>query len=347
MPAPAQVRRNSMEVDPAMLQCNPMATAGTSHSSTGAKTDQSHSQHRPRPRQRLPENGWVALPSYNGYLPALAFASQAEQPELFEKNVFVHVQARELFAWLGFRLRVATSLLLHRFPFDRQRLRIGITCRDALLTEFALDTPPPGVDTTIGPSFRVTTYHTAWSIERALAVKVFHSPFQSYFKCSFLVERRPAFFLWNFMLTTYTIVMANCSVVAISPDNLADRLSVTVTLLLTLVAGKFLGSSYIPIISYLTLLDMYTISALLVLFISMAEEVFAASCSFDTWRLAIDASTPCVGDRIFHLGMGAAWSLYHIAVLAMQQRFRVPWDQLTDQRKRQDAIAPQVTVYQQ
>ena len=54
-----------------------------------------------------------------------------------------------------------------------------------------------------------------------------------------------------FVLRSLRLIMCCCR----PPSELGDRLSITLTLMLTAVAQKFAGSAGLPKISYLTLLD--------------------------------------------------------------------------------------------
>ncbi|XP_077995614.1 cys-loop ligand-gated ion channel-like isoform X2 [Glandiceps talaboti] len=68
------------------------------------------------------------------------------------------------------------------------------------------------------------------------------------------VSRRIGYYLWNVALIMFLIVGMSFASFSVDPAEPADRLSVTLTLLLTSVAFKFVVSQSLPTISYLTIL---------------------------------------------------------------------------------------------
>ncbi|KXJ08495.1 ligand-gated ion channel 50 [Exaiptasia diaphana] len=85
------------------------------------------------------------------------------------------------------------------------------------------------------------------------------------------VRRKNGFYLWNVALIVFLITALSFTSFSVPISESADRLSVTLTLLLTAIAFKFVVSQSLPTISYLTLLDMYVISGLVFLFCIAVE----------------------------------------------------------------------------
>ncbi len=59
-------------------------------------------------------------------------------------------------------------------------------------------------------------------------------------------------------------MILNVSVRGVPPDEFADRMSITMTLLLTSVAFKLVTSEWVPKIAYQTLLDYYNLLCIMV-----------------------------------------------------------------------------------
>ena len=68
--------------------------------------------------------------------------------------------------------------------------------------------------------------------------------------CGFIlvapIERIPNYYLYNVVLVLFAIVLTTPVVIGIPPEDLADRLSVTLTLILTAVAFKFVVADWTP-----------------------------------------------------------------------------------------------------
>jgi len=79
----------------------------------------------------------------------------------------------------------------------------------------------------------------------------------------FLLSRRPAFFHWN--VSAPIFVLTSLSFAAFALEEVSDRVAVNLTLLLTSVAYKLVVVSSLPQLSYLTVLDKYTLFSSLVI----------------------------------------------------------------------------------
>ena len=69
------------------------------------------------------------------------------------------------------------------------------------------------------------------------------------------MRRKPDFYLYNIVFPTFIIILCAFGTSIVPLENFSDRTSITLTLLLTIVAFKFISISWIPSIPYLTLLD--------------------------------------------------------------------------------------------
>lgn len=80
-----------------------------------------------------------------------------------------------------------------------------------------------------------------------------------------IVGRQPTFFLLNLWLPVFFFVPMAMLQFAVPRETVADRLSVSLAIVLTAVAHKYSMTSLVPAISYLTFLDKYVISSLLLI----------------------------------------------------------------------------------
>ncbi|XP_041371118.1 uncharacterized protein LOC121384693 [Gigantopelta aegis] len=82
--------------------------------------------------------------------------------------------------------------------------------------------------------------------------------------------RKVGYFVWNIIGIVLMIMLLTFGTLAIDP-NIPDRMVITITLFLTLVAFKLVVKSNLPTISYLTYLDKYILASLVFLGIQTAE----------------------------------------------------------------------------
>ena len=93
------------------------------------------------------------------------------------------------------------------------------------------------------------------------------------FEFSFSAKRHMGYYLLKIMLPLLLIVMMSWIVFWIDPKEMGTQISVSVTTMLTLIAYRFMVGSAVPKISYLTRLDLFILSATLLVFTTLLEAV--------------------------------------------------------------------------
>ncbi|XP_070560479.1 cys-loop ligand-gated ion channel-like isoform X3 [Ptychodera flava] len=164
------------------------------------------------------------------------------------------------YAAMNFRLKATFKepMELYDFPFDCQDLTIRIMS----------DWPDTDVqfkkNMSIKDSIRIDTFTGAqeWDLHKHVISQAVdedreltgsHRKYPMYHITAH-VQRRIGFYLWNVALIMFLIMCMTFASFSVDPFEPADRLSVTLTLLLTSVAFKFVVSQSLPTISYLTIL---------------------------------------------------------------------------------------------
>ena len=75
------------------------------------------------------------------------------------------------------------------------------------------------------------------------------------FKLRFRVQRQPGFYVGSIIIPMVLIIICCYSSLVVPAGDIADRLSVSITLMLATVAFKFVTSTILPPVSYLTWMD--------------------------------------------------------------------------------------------
>ncbi|EDO32790.1 predicted protein [Nematostella vectensis] len=100
------------------------------------------------------------------------------------------------------------------------------------------------------------------------------------------VRRRAVHYFWNTAVVMSVLTALSFASFAIPPQQTADRLTVTLLLLLISVAYKFVTSLHLPRTSYLTFLDKYQLGNLLFIsFIAVLNTIAVAVESRDTYDM--------------------------------------------------------------
>ena len=173
--------------------------------------------------------------------------------------------------------KFAERMELERFPVDRQFLNIKLMGRSGdeegnfvWITSKGEDHPewvPEDVRGTdqiqarLGPAVADYQMFSPWADFNILdqpRIGQYHClDEQPPFKLRFRVQRYPGFYVGSIIVPMVLIIVCCYSSLAVPPSDIADRLSVSITLMLATVAFKFVTSTILPPVSYLTWMDKY------------------------------------------------------------------------------------------
>jgi len=90
-----------------------------------------------------------------------------------------------------------------------------------------------------------------------------------------MIKRQYGYYLWNIALIDLMLVLTSLTVLLVPAKDFADRMALSLTLLLTAVAFKQVVSSYLPAISYLTTLDKYILCGFLMQVLVVLQNTLA------------------------------------------------------------------------
>jgi len=208
----------------------------------------------------------------NEWHPRIVFFNALEIEKMQKNHYLFYEEGNEIpFALETYRIKGSfrENLELWDFPLDYQELTITLMSDwTNKLVEFEKDLKK--ADTIRPETF---TADQEWFLcrhvvtESTSTVKTEGSSANDYplyhIRCN--VKRKNGYYLWNIAMIIFLIDMLSFCSFSVDVSEPSDRLSVTLTLLLTAVAFKFVVSQSLPTISYLTLLDKYVLSGLVFL----------------------------------------------------------------------------------
>ena len=229
------------------------------------------------------------------------------------------------YAFLNWTVTIHEPLEVNRFPFDRQILKCSFFSDNCKMVGWDPEIPPPP----LCPERLLTCQcgafygYTNWTLHGLKAAFVSESengPWR--LNTSILAARSPDFYLINIVGLLFLIVMFAASVYVIPYDNFSERASVNMTLLLTAVAFKFVTVGWVPQVSYLTLLDWYTIIAILMLMVQVLENFIVAIFS--------DMDNIGEIDEMFAISYVVVWVGFHLLIVvgAKFMWFCASWDKV-------------------
>lgn len=252
------------------------------------------------------------------------------------------------------RLRVTCGerMELQRFPIDRQFLNILLKSRIAnkygknegnwiwrsnikdieWLPEEVRKQPQ--LQTRLGPALSEYDMECAWADFRVLNGPHEKDP-QPPFKIRFRVERRPGFYVGQIIIPMLLITV--CCFASLTMDEVADRLSVSITMLLAIVAYRYVLSAVLPPIQYLTWMDYYILCNFLIVGIFVLENCLPG--------IGIDGADEVENlDLYFMIAAAGLIAIINGFMLFIMYRkdFRITWEKmdLLDRNNDNDDLVP-------
>lgn len=171
-----------------------------------------------------------------------------------------------------FSVAIENHFELTRFPFDSQELEIEIESFtwDASFVIFHVEADRMGISDEVTPAaWRVGSIDAY--VESAQEIRE-RTAF-SEFKMTINVARDAGFYVWKVLMPLLVLVFISWAVFWISVDDLAGRLGVLFTGILTVVAYQLVLSSGLPPVSYFILTDVLIGYSFLLMTLTVVENI--------------------------------------------------------------------------
>ena len=203
--------------------------------------------------------------------PSITFVN--EVGEYFRKNEELVISSDGTVEYKErFSVELKSFFDLRKFPFDEQTL-------DVEIESFAWDENSLKLnkeDKRIGfsPHLNLPEWEIGDSeidIQQSQEIRS-QKPFSKFLMHIKLI-RKPGFYLWKVIIPLIILVIISWSVFWMIGESLADRISFSLTGILTVVAYQFLISENLPNISYLTLMDAILSLSFLAMALTVAENI--------------------------------------------------------------------------
>ena len=161
---------------------------------------------------------------------------------------------------------------LKEFPFDRQKLEIEIESfawHDDVLI-FKMNEEKIGFSN----DFEIAEWHIENVESKIESVKDIQDRATfSEFLMEIEVVRKYDYYLWKIIIPLILLVMISWSVFWMIGDKLVDRMSISMTGILTIVAYQFIISDILPRVSYFTFMDTFLSISFLIMLLSVFENI--------------------------------------------------------------------------
>lgn len=242
------------------------------------------------------KKGWK--PSWH---PPIIFHNNVRDTKILYSTFTLKNSATGEVTWdIQYRCRFHTEFELSRFPFDRQLLLIKAA---TVLPQNVVQFVPHSTRQNTQPRENMPEWCVAHDPTAHFAHVTSSAgvSFEQYVLCLY-IQRRYQYYLWNVVFVMSLITAMAALSFTVPVDQTWDRLSVTLTLVLTAMAFKFVVAEKMPRLSYLTYLDKYMSLSFFFLFMIAVENGVAQYFPRSMWDVI---------DFYFFTALFIIWTVYN------------------------------------
>jgi len=197
---------------------------------------------------------------------------------------------------------------LHRFPFDRQLLKLKLSLRRES-DKFAWHGTYQKQPWIQAPNLR---FEYEYRYDHLATVKLADSVLSQWIQCPPRVdlahtgyaqvqvhlERRSLYYISHLIVPIFLIVLCNLSSFQLDREELEGRINITLTLMLTTAAAQYIVADMLPVTNALTILDKYIMLAYILLTVALVLNVIVNKSDEDTADFI---------DLVSTLGLATIW----------------------------------------
>ncbi len=207
--------------------------------------------------------------------PEATLVNEVHPREMEHEELIIHADGTVEYKE-KFHAQLEAHYNLRKFPFDRQVLEIEI--ESFVWTANALVFRIEAEQVGFSADFEIPEWHTVAEVVDVTSVKEIRdrAPF-SEFTMKLEVKRRSGFYIWKTLLPLILIVGISWSVFWMMHESLSDRMSLSFTGILTVVAYQFLISGTLPKVGYLTFLDGVLVFSMVLIVVTVLENIYAGN----------------------------------------------------------------------
>ncbi len=171
------------------------------------------------------------------------------------------------------------SLRLESFPFDKQTFRVQLVALRYSPNEVQFVPEQKWIDAGIKQAGGISPSITLpdWTVEKWEIKNMVYTLAPglelSGYVFEFTASRNVEHYILKVILPLVLIVMMSWSVFWIDPINASSQVSIAMTSMLTLIAYRFAIDSQLPLLPYMTRLDVFVLASTLLVFFSLIEVV--------------------------------------------------------------------------
>lgn len=228
------------------------------------------------PRLKHNENGGRLEDPQKIWGPFLTFSNRLNITKSFPEQVTIFEDGTVYYTQRIFG-DFTQNLNFREFPFDTQNFEMRLIEISFNSSDITLE-PDPDISSGVGKNISLSD----WKIENWELTRSEYSVTEDSQELPSLVfkitaKRESGFYLLIFVIPLILIIMMSWIVFWLPPNLSSSQISVATTSMLTLIAYRFIVTSYLPRISYLTRMDIFILGSSILIFMTLVLAAFSAN----------------------------------------------------------------------
>lgn len=228
----------------------------------------------PRLKHNAPSN--IIVSEDKIWDPFLTFSNRLNLSKSFPDNLTIQNDGTVLYLQRVYG-DFTQSFLLEDFPFDEQIFHIRLIDITLNPNEAVLE-PDTLVQSGISNDLALSDWTVEkWSFKKSPFVFMKSRPETSSLLFSINAKRSSGYYLLIFMIPLILIIMMSLMAFWLPANLSSSQIGIGTTSMLTLIAYRFIVTSELPKISYMTRLDIFILGSSVLIFLTLLESVITST----------------------------------------------------------------------
>ncbi|MBP9191289.1 MAG: hypothetical protein KBF96_01935 [Ignavibacteria bacterium] len=228
----------------------------------------------PRLKHNAPSN--IIVTEDKIWDPFLTFSNRLNLSKSFPDNYTIKNDGTVLYLQRVYG-DFTQRFLLEDFPFDEQNFHIGLINIALNPNDIVLE-PDPLIQSGLSNNLELSDWTIKnWSFEELPYVLMNGESETSSLQFSINAKRESGYYLLIFMIPLGLIIMMSLLAFWLPGNLSASQITVGTTSMLTLIAYRFIVTSELPKISYMTRMDIFILGSSILIFLTLLESVMTST----------------------------------------------------------------------
>ena len=229
------------------------------------------------PRLKHESKGYIIAGIDKVWDPSITFSNRLNITKSFTEHVTIFNDGKVVYLQRVYG-EFTQNLFYEDFPFDEQKLKLTLIDISIAFDkiEFEIDSTGSGVNNVItAPDWDVT----GWNFKKSNFTFAGSTENLSSLIFEITVKRQAGYYILLFIIPLLLIIMMSWMAFWLDSSLSSSQISIATTSMLTLIAYRFIVTSNLPKIAYMTRMDLFILGSSILIFFTLIQSITTSSIS--------------------------------------------------------------------